>query len=111
MWVESSFDVKGRRVGVSVKRIDAGEAEQMAAHLAWFARAVDHGAVDALAWPETLQRILSDYVEMTMDPAMVAELDTLSTDICAGALGAFIRVNHLDASIQACLCRESECVN
>ena len=99
-WVESSFHVNGRRIGVSVRRLDEGEANRLAASLAWFASGIlraDHSA----GWPATMQYIFHNYIALTMEEQAVKDLDQgpVSTAVCAGALTAFIRANRLDASI------------
>ena len=102
-WVESSFHVNGRRIGVSVRRLDEGEANRLAASLAWFASSIlsAERADHSVGWPATMQYIFRNYIALTMEEQAVKDLDQgpVSTAVCAGALSAFIRANRLDASI------------
>ena len=105
MWIESSFELDGRRVRVCVKRVGYDEARRLAANLAWFAGAAVAPDVDLQAtdWPQLLQRIMRDYVSLTVDDATEAHLERLWTGLCAGALHAFVQVNGLDPVMRECL--------
>jgi hypothetical protein len=64
MWVESGFDVSGRHVSISVKRLGDHEGERLAAEMAWFAQGLLTRDVDvqSVGWERVLQRILSEHV-------------------------------------------------
>lgn len=102
-WVESSFQVNGREIGVSVRRLDEDEANRLAASLAWFGSSVLNAecAPHREGWPAAMQYIFRHYIALTMEEQAVKDLEheTLSTAVCAAALSAFIRINELDASI------------
>ena len=100
-WVESSFHVNGRRIGVSVRRLDEAEANRLGASLAWFASGILSAERVDSGWPATMQYIFHNYIALTMEEQAVKDLDQgpVSTAVCAGALTAFIRANRLDASI------------
>jgi hypothetical protein len=67
-WIECSFDLDGRHVGVSVRRLDDDERRRMAAEIAWFAQGVLSSLeLKAMEWPAFLQRILLHDVSITVD--------------------------------------------
>jgi hypothetical protein len=100
-WIETSFDLDGHRIGVSVRRLRDDEAARLAASLAWFASvALTPGAdLDATDWPQVLQRILSDYVSLTVDDETLARREELWTPLCLGALRSFVTVNQIDPAV------------
>lgn len=100
-WIESSFDLDGHRVLVSVKRLHDDEAARLAAKLAWFASVmVTPGAdLDATEWPQLMQRILEDYVALTVDDDTLERLEQLWTPLCSGAFRAFVQVNDIDPAV------------
>ena len=102
-WIESSFRVNGRQVGVSVRRLDQREAERLAASLAWFGSRVlrKDATEEPSGWPATLQYIFNHYIALTMDEREVGALDEVQicTAVCAAALTAFIQANRLDPAI------------
>jgi len=104
-WVESSFEVDGRRIGVLVKRVGDDEARRLAANLAWFVDAalMPDANLDESGWPQLLQRIMGEYVALTVDQSTGAQLERLWTRLCGGALKAFVQVNGLDPVVRECL--------
>jgi len=97
-WIDTSFDLDGHRIGVSVKRLPPDEAVRLAASFAWFARvAVTPGAdLDATDWPQVLQRIMADYVSLTVADDTLDRLKDMWTPLCSGVLRTFAQVNDLD---------------
>jgi hypothetical protein len=100
-WINSSFDLDGHRVVASVKRLHDDEAARLTAKLAWFASVVETpGAdLDATEWPQLMQRILSDYVALTVDDETLERLEQLWTPLCSGAFRAFVEVNEIDPAV------------
>src|SRR5262245_3824626 len=100
-WIEASFDLEGHRIGVSVKRLPREEAARLAASLAWFASVdVTPGAdLDATEWPRVLQRIMNEYVSLTVGDDTIGRLEELWTSLCSGALKTFVQVNEIDAPL------------
>jgi hypothetical protein len=103
LWVQSTFDVGGRTIGVAVRRLDATVAARLAASLAWHTVNLLDGvyAGDGDEWPATLRHILCHHVTLTMDEQAVKDLDdvNVSSAVCAGAVAAFIKANGLNGSI------------
>jgi hypothetical protein len=103
VWVESTFHVGDRRIGVAAQRLDAATAARIAASLAWHSSNLLDGSYtgDGEQWPATLQYILRHHVTLTMDEQVARDLDdlTVSNAVCAGALAAFIKANGLKVSI------------
>src|SRR5262245_5809114 len=106
-WVQTPFEIDGRRVVVSVKRLDDGDAERFAASLAWFACAAEMPGVnvDEAGWPKVLQEIMSKYVALTVDDVTLSRLESLSTKVCAVALQAFVQANQLAPALRRHLCQ------
>lgn len=102
-WIESSFDLEGRRIGITVKRIPRDEAERLAATIAWFAHALTTpGHRDgASTWPALLQAVFKHDITMSMDPAVAEELKEpgFADVLCTAALREFIRLNEMSESI------------
>ena len=100
-WIDASFVLEGCRIGVSVKRLSRDEAARLAASLAWFASvAVTPGAdLDATGWPKVLQRIMADYVSLTVADDALCRLERLWTPLCSGALRTFAQFNEIDPTV------------
>ena len=109
VWIESSFTVAGRQIGISVKRIDETEAGRLAAVFAWFGTpplAASSG--EDSEWPATLQHIFRHYIALTMDEPIVEDLPVtaFTTALCAAALQVFIRINGMKPAIAQQLCQQ-----
>jgi hypothetical protein len=113
MWIESSFDVGGRRVGVSIKRLDGRDGDRLSAEMAWFAQGLLTPGVDleAIGWPAFLQQLLSEYVAITVDDDTLEKLETLWTQVVCRALETFMHVNRLDPALKQYLRMEPTCVS
>ena len=100
-WIEASFDVEGHRIGVSVKRLPRDEVTRLAASLAWFASIAETpGAdVDSTEWPQMLQRIMAEYVSLTVGDDAFHRLEELWAPLCTGAFLAFVRVNEMESIV------------
>jgi hypothetical protein len=100
-WIDASFELEGHRIGVSVKRLPHDEAARLAASLAWFASvAATPGAdLDATEWPSVLQRIMGDYVALTVADDALDRLQELWTPLCSGVLRTFAQVNEIDPTV------------
>ena len=97
-WIEAAFELEGHRIAVSVKRLPQDEVSRLAASLAWFANvAVTPGAnLDTTEWPQLLQRIMAEYVALTVADDALDRLDELWTPLCSGVLRTFAQVNEID---------------
>jgi len=100
-WIEASFELEGHRIGVAVRRLPREEAARLAASLAWFASvAVTPGAdLDATGWPHVLQRIMNEYVSLTVGDEAIGRLEELWTPLCSGALKTFVQINQIDGAL------------
>ena len=96
-WIEASFDLDGHRVGVSVRRLSQEEAARLAASLAWFASvaATPEADLQTTEWPRLLQRIMAEYVSVTVADDVLDRLEELWTPLCSGVLRTFIQVNEI----------------
>jgi hypothetical protein len=99
--VEATFQINGHPVTVSVLRLDSAEVDRIAARLAWFAglAVLPDTDLGATGWPDLLQRIMGDYVSLTVDDDTLGRLEELWTPLCSGALRAFIDVNRIDPAV------------
>jgi hypothetical protein len=113
MWIESSFDVDGRHFRVSAKRLVDHERERMAAEIAWFAHDLLTPDVDfeAIGWTTLLQRILSEYVAITVDEDTLDRLDSMWDQVVRRALRVFMQVNELDLALKRSLRAARTCVS
>jgi hypothetical protein len=96
-WLERSFDVDGRHVDVSVRRLADDERERMAAEIAWFAEGLLTSGVEraATGWPVLLQTILSRDVAITLDEDRPDRTDRFWHQVVCRAFEEFVRANHL----------------
>jgi len=100
-WIDTSFDLDGHRIAVSVQRLQDDDAARLAASLAWFASvAVTPGAdLEATDWPRLLQQILSDFVSVTVDDETLTRREELWAPLCSGALRSFVTANQIDPAV------------
>jgi hypothetical protein len=114
MWIESEFDVGGRHVLVSVKRVDDLEGERLAAEMAWFAQGLLTRAEDvesAAGWASVLQQILTEHVAITVEEDTLDDLERIWDPLVHQALETFLRVNRLNTILRRYLHTEPTCIS
>jgi hypothetical protein len=96
-WTECSFEVDGRRVGVSVKRLDHDERQRMAAEIAWFVEGLLTPGVElgGTGWPALLGEILSRCVVITLDEEGLEDTDDFWNRVISRTFEAFAVTNQL----------------
>jgi hypothetical protein len=96
-WAACSFEVKGRRIGVSVKRLDHDERQRMAAEIAWFAEGLLTPGVElkTTGWSALLGEILSRYVAITLDEEGLEDPTDFWNQVMCRAFEAFAVTNQL----------------
>jgi hypothetical protein len=96
-WIESSFDVEGQHVGVSVRRLDDDERRRMAAEIAWFAEGLLTPGVDlgSTGWPALLDTILSHSVAITLDEDRADDAVDFWNQVICRTFDAFVKANQL----------------
>lgn len=100
-WIDASFELAGHRIDVAVKRLPRDEAVRLGASLAFFAQLAATPGVDldTSGWPGVLQRIMGDYVALTLGDEALGHLEELWTPLCSGVLRTFAQVNEIDSSV------------
>jgi len=103
-WIESSFEVEGQQIGVSVRRLGDDERQRMAAQLAWFAQGVTNGIdPSAMKWQEFFQTILDGDVAVTLDEAGVDQASGFWDEVLRRTFEVFIRANQLGPVVKMSL--------
>jgi hypothetical protein len=102
-WIACSVDVAGRHVGVSVRSLDEGERERMAAQIAWFAEGMTIPGVelDATGWPAVLANILARDVAITLDENRPVDTDDFWNQVVCRAFEMFVTANGLRPTLKA----------
>jgi len=96
-WVQSSIDVQGERVGLSLHRLDPDECERAAAAIAWFT--LQAGMDDPEAWKDFLESVIFGHIDFTIAKDRLETLGQAWWDEATSrAAGEFVRVNDLGPS-------------
>jgi hypothetical protein len=112
MWVDTSFDVDGHHVGVSVRRLEDPEAERIAAEMAWFAQRLLTGVdIEGIGWTTFLQQILSDSVDLTVAEDTLTQLESKWDLVVCRTLSVFVEANKLGPALRRYLGPESTTVS
>jgi hypothetical protein len=99
-WIQSSFELHGRRVSVSVRRLPDDERRRVAAQVAWFADAVLHGAKPSAAeWPAFFQDILTNDVTITVEEDGIDAITGFWDHALCRIFQTYLRANQLDPAI------------
>src|SRR5262245_51586066 len=108
MWIESSIDIRGQSVGLSLHLLERDERERTAATIAWFVHLIESGREDE-AGERFVESIIGGNVEFTIPED---QLDGLSeswwTEATGRAAVEFVRVNELGGSLNRFLQMEEK---
>ena len=100
-WIQSSFALYGRQVGVSVRRLRDDERRRVAAQIAWFAGGIVDGAnPSAMRWPAFLQDILANDVAITLDEEGTDAISGFWDHVLYRIFQTFVSANQLDAAVR-----------
>jgi hypothetical protein len=100
-WIECSFDVDGRQVGVSVRRLDDDERRRIAAEIAWFVQGIlSRTELKAMDWSAFLQRILSNDVSITVDEDGLDSITGFWDRVLCRVFETFVLANGLDPAVR-----------
>jgi hypothetical protein len=100
-WIQRSFDLHGRRVGVLVRRLPDDERRRVAAQIAWFADGIIDGAdPSAMHWPAFLQDILANDVAITLDEEGTDTISGFWDHMLYRILQTFLSANQLDPAVR-----------
>jgi len=96
-WAECSFEVEGRRVTVSVRRLVHDERQRMAAEIAWFAEGLLTPGVElkTTGWSALLGEVLARHVAITVDEEGVDDADDFWNQVLCRTFEAFGVTNQL----------------